>query len=432
MQPRSACPSPAYPGPARPGPACSSRATPSLALAAGVLGAVLSPALHGQCLSDDGLSGSSACALSTPNLPSFPAQQLQARTLCWEACALTGSECADVSLGAPLRITGSQYTASLLVSDCQGQPLLQGWLVLDYTRNWTELSPQGTGYEVFRFVAKADLSSPPGPLQACATPLCAKTPGASSFYYGYVDYARDCSGSTFESALVLHHASDAFIHDSALSAVPGNFHAGKSFAIVAPDTPGNPFAPAFQLPPPATSLGLNMVREVSNATPNSAEGELVVPLSSLGVLGSGCLDSLSSNPVFHSSTSMGGGCCGWTYFSLDLYPTTPWIHAITTSIGRWSNASSYPGTEHASVVEGLFAYVDPCGPVFPGPDLLSVDVYYGSLTQGGNMVLPDFTELLTSEMSDLASNFSLPPGGSFAPPLFGAVAPTDHLVYSTY
>ena len=95
----------------------------------------------------------------------------------------------------------------------------------------------GQVLQVWRFVVKADLSLG-GTGGGCSRPSCLPS-HPTAFYYGYLDYAFDCATGQFDTVLVLFHNCDEFIHNPVFSSVPGVFNPGRTYAIVAPDTPAN-------------------------------------------------------------------------------------------------------------------------------------------------------------------------------------------------
>src|SRR5262249_24093134 len=115
-----------------------------------------------------------------------------------------------------------------------------------YTRTWTEVDPNGNLMQVWRFTVKADLSIPPNGLPVnCPTPPCLAPigPDPTAFFYGYMDYAACGTAAGFQNVLVLEHMPDRFVHAPGFSSMPGVFHPGGSYAIIAPDSPAQPFIP---------------------------------------------------------------------------------------------------------------------------------------------------------------------------------------------
>ena len=260
----------------------------------------------------------------------------------------------------------------------------------------------------------------------------------TAFFYGYVDYARNCATGGFENAVVLFHNCDRFIHDPALSDRPGAFHPVDTFAIVAPDTAVNPFDPTPVLPP-SGPLVAEAVRNVSNpfGVPFCTTEE---PISGgdLTHIIAGCACPLSFGSIQQSANRLKGtGSCPDAagavseFNTLNFFPTVPWFEMITTSIGCWTTAGSYPGPECAYVNEGVFRYRDSCSAIGPlGGSGEFTDIFYGATTRGGFTVVPTSPIFVpTQNFVDLASNLAQPAGVPVALPIIGSVRKTDHLIY---
>jgi len=387
------------------------------------------PTAEAQCPTPDGLDATSCCTPATPNLPAFPAFTMPSAGICWQACMPLPKQCVIQDVGAPVPTTGcTQYNAPLSVLDCaSGATLMKGDLVLDYTRTWTETPiPGGPPAQVWRFAAKVDMEGSGATSAACPVPSCANVAGSTAFYYGYVDYSLDCVSGVWSQAVVLYHNCDRFVHNPSLSAVPGPFHPDRTYALVGPDTAANPFTPAIFLPAPATTIGEAM----RNASPAAGvclaeepllQGQFIPQLT-------GCACPLSPQPPQSSGNRFdGSGACGSSFMSLNIFPTAPWYHLVTTSLGFWSTSASYPGPERASVAEGLLLYRDACE---PPPFNQTFDVFYGGMTEGGYTSDPTLPLAPpSSRFLDLASNYTLPVGAPFAFPAVGVVMPTRHLIY---
>jgi hypothetical protein len=391
------------------------------------------PQADAQCFSDDGYDASSCCSPAIPNLPLFPPSSLPGTGICWTDCTLSAQTCTVVALSPPTPSSTvcTQYTTGIDVLDCSGNQLMQGLVTLDYTRTWNEQTPTTSDpIQVWRFAAKVDMSSPLTGTPVCPVPSCAMTSASTAFYYGYVDYAFNCVLASWETAVVLYHGCDEFVHRPGFSAVPGVYHPPSTFAIVAPDTAANPFVVGVTLPP-AGILVNEAMRRVTPDSSGTCFTEVQVQQGVFQPLVNGCLCPLSLTPPQQAGVLMNGsGVCGTAGFqTLNLFPVAPWYELITTSIGRWSNTSSYPGPESAGVAEGLLLYTDVCDP--SGITTSSFDIFYGGLTTGGYTVLGGggAPVPLTNRFVDLASNYSNLVGTPISFPLFGVVAPTDHLIY---
>ncbi|MEW6071753.1 MAG: hypothetical protein AB1726_04035 [Planctomycetota bacterium] len=324
-----------------------------------------------------------------------------------------------------------EYTAALAVRDCASQPLMGGVLVLDYARTWVESSTPGQiDYQVWRFLAKVDLAKTTTLPSTCPIPPCLPAVPAC-FFHGYVDYAFHCLNGTWESAIVLYHGCDDFQHTPVFSAVPGVFHPIESFAIVAPDTAGNPFVPAFLAPAGGTAVA-EAVRSVSPPAGGPCLAKDFLTAGRYLPVGQACLRPISPFPPQHTAYLMDGtGFCGNSFLDLNLWPIVPWFDVIETAIGTWTTTASYPGPETASAVEGLFRYNDAC--TASGALTKTYDIFYGAHTRQGYMVIPTNPLVpLTQSFVDLASNYSTLVGAPIPFPIFGAVMPTAHLISLNY
>ncbi|QDU65437.1 hypothetical protein [Engelhardtia mirabilis] len=400
-----------------------------------ILSTALTPSAEAQspCFLFDQLESAPCCAPVNLSVPAFGPGAMPATGLCWNACGLAGQNCISVDWDpiAPTPLCG-HYVTKLRVTDCSGIVLMSGALELDYTRTWEETAVPGTvGTQVWRFAAKIDFGG-----SFTATPVCPVPPDLgpypTSFWYGYFDVAEDCFAGTVENALVLFHNCDAFTHHPTLSSQPGTFHPTSTYAIVAPDTPGNPFLPTSAPLPGGPIVAEAMRRLDPSLPPGVCLAEEPVLQGGLIPIGSGCLCPLSLAPAQNTaSTLFGNGVCGGSFLSLNFWPVAPWLDFTTASIGTWTTTASYPGPERVSAAEGVFLYRDVCDPT--GVLAQSIDVFYGAVTQGGYLVLPTSPIAPTTDrFIDLASNYShtLPAPVTF--PVFGTVKPTKHLIYVNF
>jgi hypothetical protein len=407
------------------------RIAPLGILAASLL--ALAPQAEAQCFTHDGLDATACCSPVTPNLPTFPNASLPGKGICWTDCTIAGEECTKIALSTPVPNPAmcTQYASQIDVFNCTtGAQLMKGNMTMDYTRTWSEqVGTSSMLLQIWRFAVKVDMVSPAGAPAGCPTPLCAQVPGASAFYYGYVDYSYDCVTNVYDTVLVLYHGCDEFTHRPGLSGVPGTFHPNSTYAIVAPDTASNPFV-VTNAPPTAGIVVNEAMRRVTPDATGICHAEEHIQQGAFQPLVNGCLCPLGSAPNQQTGVRVNGsGMCGGGFGSLNLWPVAPWYELVVTSIGRWTNASSYPGPEHASVAEGLFGYNDPCPTT--GISEVTYDIFYGGFTQFGSSVVstsPIFPPL-SQRFLDLASNYSLLTTLPISFPLFGSVRPTDHLIY---
>lgn len=383
------------------------------------------------CLGPDQLDQAPCCTPVDLALPNLPPISLPSKGICWDTCAPVQTTCNLVEVGVP--VGGPQcgeFLADVNVLDCNGQALLKGSAVLNYTRTWAEGNQAGTAkYQVYRFALKVDLfgaqSSPP----VCPVPDCIPAVQAT-FFYGYVDYAFDCASGAVEHALALFHGCDELTHDPLLSAQPGVYHPTRSYAIVGPDTSANPFNPSFTSPL-AGPVVAEAMRSTNSPIPFACLAEEPVLQGQLDHLISVCLCPLQIQPgQMHLSSFSGLGACGSSFNTINAWPNTPWYELVTIGLGRWSNATGgYPGPEQLAVSEGLFLYRDACAS--SGAVQQSLDVFYGVETQFGFQVVPTSAVApATQNFLDLASNYSTPLPGPIAFPLLGSAnSGTRHLIY---
>jgi hypothetical protein len=394
---------------------------PTLALA----GVALAPTAASQCFLDDNLAGP-CCAPASAVLPSFPAFTLPGQSICWDNCNVGAQLCNQVVLAAPVQVGCTEYTVDLLASDCGGNPQLKGTLHLDYTRTWNEFPVPGVvPSQVWRFVVKADLAGSTTAF-GCYVPNCLGT-HPTAFYHGYLDYSLDCVTGTWESALVLFHGCDAYQHDPALSARPGSFHPGRSFAIVAPSLASNPFVPAT-LPPLGGPVFFEGMRDVGPVTPPPAacKAEENVLQGNLISLASACVCPFSFLPPQVTARHLDGvGSCGSDFRSISVFPALPWFEMLSTSLGAWSNGSSYPGPEAVWIEEGTFLHTEACSAT--GVPQLYAEIKVGASTEGG--YLAAVGPVGTDRFTDLVDNYSVPLGAPILPPFVGKRNASHHLVY---
>ena len=105
----------------------------ALALTAGAAAA--------QCPIPDNLNGPCWQQLQA-NLPQFPDITMESAGVCWSQCTPQPIVCTTLSLPAPNQISCGRYSTQLKVNDCvTGGDILNGTVVLDYTRTWQEMGP---------------------------------------------------------------------------------------------------------------------------------------------------------------------------------------------------------------------------------------------------------------------------------------------------
>lgn len=405
-----------------------------------ILSLAMSPTarLDAQCVGPDNLSG--PCWSPTQaNLPQLQQFSIPGLGVCWDHCAPTVQNDLKVLWGTPQATGCAQFVSSIDVFDASsGIHMMAGKASMDYTRTWDEVAANGDHYQVWRFVVKADIgpgNMPAGVVPPCPTPSCIPPVGPhnTSFFYGYIDYSFNCTQGFFEHAVVLHHQCDFFIHKPGLSSRPGVFHPDRSYGIIAPHTSAMPFIP-MNLPAPGGPLTAEAVRNIAPPGVAACFTEDRVSGGSLTPFISACLCTFTLVPPQYTlSVFNGKGSCldavgnttNWQSQNIS-FPTLPWPHLVTTSMGCWGNNVMYPGKECAFVNEGLLTYNDVC----PSAAGSYFEVYYGATTTDGWTIAPSpVAPPLTNKFMDLADNFTYLVGGPVALPLFGNVMPTNHLIY---
>ncbi len=400
---------------------------PLLALSSLVL---VTPDAAAQC-GPDGINGS-CCTPVVPTLPTFPAVSLPGSNICWTGCAVANQVNTTVSWSAPAALSCTEFLATLSVVDTSSTlPIMSGPMILDYTRTWQEMDPFGSLHQVWRFVAKADLTVVPvGVVWNCEAPSCIFPlgPQPHAFYYGYVDYSHPCvAAAPFDNAIVLHHACDFFIHRPGLSSAPGVYHPNRSYAIVAPHSATQPFLPGNALAPQGPAF-FEATRDFGSLVPPLCFDEDPLQNGQSSLFAGFCLTSLTNNPKQHSLRSLlGNGVCvnssgmngGFQSVGLN-FPTVPWFHLVTTSMGTWTNGNVYPGKEQAWVDEGVFIHRNVCTGDW-------VNVNYGGTTKNGWTIVHP---VLINTFTDLADNYNARLTGPFPTPIVGNMNLSTKLIYT--
>ena len=383
--------------------------------------------LSAQCLQPDNVAGPCCAFIPGPNLPAFPAQTLPGESICWDACVPSFQLCSQVQLGAPVPLVCNEFSVNLSTTDCSGNPELVGSLHLDYMRTWDEFPVPGTVTQVWRFIVKADLSRATGAGTGCALPSCMPT-HPTAFYYGYLDYAFDCTNGTWESALVLYHGCDAYQHDPAYSSRPGVFHPTRSYALVAPTTSANPFVPVT-LPAGGGPVFFQGMRDAVEPSILACGTEEQLLTGNIVPLGSACVCPFNPFPTQATARHMdGAGVCGSDFRSLNFFPLLPWFEVISQSLGAWTSGANYPGPEEVWVDEGLFLHTDVC--TLSGAVEIYAEVKLGATTERGYFA--GIGPVAADKFTDLVNNYSVDISNPILPPYFGHVMPTRHLVSANY
>jgi hypothetical protein len=409
--------------------------------------ALIAPAAQAQitaCFAPDNLAGP-CCTPTGANLPAFPPISLPASAIAWNSCALAGTACATLDLSPPLPgVVCGQFGVQIRVNDCLGNTHLVGKGILDYARTWIEtgnisvaptVPPLPANYQVWRFLIKLDLQANPSPVAPSGLLFPADLAiNNTVFYYGHVDYALDCNTGQFKTSVVLFHGADWLINFPGISSNNAGANPTRSYALVAPNTPINPFVPALSLITPAP-VAFESVRAIGNinqpGTPALCNSEENLAQGFYNPLAFGCLNPPALGPVNSAAVQLQGASqCGSNFQSINLFGTVPWLELISTSLGSWTTGNDYPGPEAVRADEGLFAYRDACqaGTVGNGQAL---EIFYGTESQGGfGAFLVDPTGVLVGHKNfiDLVSNWRRPVGTPLMLPAIGRVMQSYHLI----
>ncbi len=386
------------------------------------------------CSGPDGLTGP-CCSIATLNMPILPPINLPSVTTCWAQCNPFPSTAVTASWSPPAFLQCGVFGSQLTILDSTSTPVLSGFMRLDYSRTWSETNFDGDSLQVWRFLAKVEISAVTGAPPGCPVPQCLSI-YPDAFFFGHLDYALNCSTGNFEPAFSLFHSCDVLVHNALLSSDPGPAHPSVSFAIVGPDVPANPFVPGISPPfsGAATGGAIRNVGPVGSAT-CLAEEPIAAGGANLITLGSGCICPLSAFPPQYTAqiytgtgTCPGGGSPGSDFDSILTPPPLLWVHSITASLGRWNGTgpgTPYPGPEGLWTKEGFFFHGDTCALD------LRVEFHCGVMNAGGFPVVPDSLRPWQTQNSvDMASNYSqLAP---FPGPWVGFQIPTRHVTHSNY
>lgn len=365
------------------------------------------------------------------DIPILPSIELPALGICWTDCNTTTNN-TQVFFSPPVPNFCGQYLVQVTVTNPAGTTIfMDGLGILDYTRTWEETDAAGDSHQVWRFTFKIDARAFP-PVAGCPAAPCLNV-WDTAFYYGHVDYARDCTTGEWQSSLSMFHNCDLFIHQQSISDRPGTYHPNEMYAVVAPHTTANPFVPA-DIIPPSGPLTAEAVRNVSMPFCTAEER---IDSGALAYLAGACFCPLAPTPLTQSASFLtGDGTCPDTssspssfdsLFFSGSWPVIPWIHMVGTSLGSWTTPATYPGNERLWANEGLFAYHDSCVGVTGDPADFA-EIFYGVTTRGGWDVIP-FDSDLTQTFLDLADNYSLNLADPPTFPIVGSIRPTDHLIY---
>ena len=379
-----------------------------------------------QCLMPDNLEGT-CCAPASADLPTFPDLDVGVKYICWRNCDVN----LDVNLLTKVKHMPVGCGLSLIrfdITNASGMvDIWKGKLIGSYSRTWMEISPTSSvpNTQVWRWLVNGDFQIDPAIVTAYGSNPCVVPPSYAVYnrilVTGYVDYAYNCDTNTWSIAYALGHECDLFEHDNTFSNRPGSFGNARSYSWVAPAAG---FVPNPLLPIAEGSIVNDGIRDYDFSMPlaNICTAEQPVAQGNHFKTDEYC-PCLSANalPQFTISRLNAVSICGTSVSSIT---EGIWPGHLSKSIGRWTDPTTYPGTESLHLQQGFFAYQDGC----TGID----NRYYmkGVQTQGGYDVL-DFEGTIlvpvSNRLIDLGSAIPL----SLNPftPAVGRRYVSDRMVY---
>lgn len=318
---------------------------------------------HAQCNMPDNLEGP-CCSSATPDLPVFPDLEEITRYVCWKDCDVNFS--ADVKAKIKHMPVACGYSLIRFdITNVGGSvDIWKGKLISAYSRTWMEVSPTSSvpNTQVWRFLVNGDFVIDPFIVTTFGSNTCVVPPSYSTYgkilVTGYVDYAFNCDTSTWSVAYALGHECDAYEHTTPFSDRPGAFGNQKTYNWVGPSA-------GFVLDP---SLA---VAEGDIITDGMRDFDFTMPLSDICTtkqpLAQGahfqsdkfcrCTDDPTVPPQITVSRLSCVSTCGSSAASVTV---DVWPGLLSKSIGRWTDASVYPGVESLHLQQGFFQYTEGC------------------------------------------------------------------------
>lgn len=332
-------------------------------LAFGLAVGLMAAPAPAQCIAD-GLDGGSPCDVAAVNLPDIPAFDQTIRFVCFEDCDVRLNKEVCVEIEAPRLVdpgTGVICAMRLIrfeIRTCSAVPkvLWAGRQRAFYSRTWTERTDDGRTLQVWRFLLNGDLLPSQFLINhagqnPCGVPDCFETFG-KVFFWGHVDYVRDCENpDAWQVAWALHHECDEIEH-RADGQRPGVFHPDHSISFVGPSAG---FVPAM-VAAVGGPVGTEAVRRNDFSTiPDICRFEDPLADSVVDTGAEFCL--CGGGPARYHETSVSISTLGGSAFA-----SAPGVTGmVEKAIGTWLLAgSTYPGTETLLSVAGDLTWVDGC------------------------------------------------------------------------
>jgi hypothetical protein len=175
--------------------------------AVSIAAAVLSGALVGQIVENDGFSSGPSCSPAVANLPAFPSMTLDGRGAVIADCGLESQFDTSASL-VPVQVLPDYALITLTIDAQPAFSLMSQTLVAKYARSWMEGPTVGHPIQVWRFLVNGDLVYSPGASGGAGNPipLSALPPyNLPVHFIGNVDYVKNVMTGIWQVSYALTH-----------------------------------------------------------------------------------------------------------------------------------------------------------------------------------------------------------------------------------
>ena len=368
------------------------RLASNVGLALGLASALSLPAAA-QCLQLDNLDNTIPCGPAQTVVPQKNFQH-QSLGICWNNCQVGSTATYTVQWGNLTQMNLNTAGVSSCAWYGSRVRILNGMTVvwdgnlhLSYARTWLEGQNSGAPLQVWRYLVNGDLRivSQNG-ATACGTPGCISSATPVMRVTGYIDYAFDCSTSTWRRAWMLHHGCDAVDHAPGYLRA-GTFHPGQAFTFVGPAAG---FVPGAGLTIESGSNSSESLRRWdATALPARCGSEEQVLNATISPLNMTCM--CSAGPAnYYEGMLMAFGANGTT---VTPFPGSDPFRSFP--IGQWTNPSVFPGVEEVRWNSNEATFVDCTG-------VGRSEYYFGVTTAGG---FPAFSFNATTPQAPLSPVF---------------------------
>ena len=349
----------------------------------------LAPAADTQCIGDDGLYTGVCWQTVKAKLPPFPPVKDRCRWIPWKDCTLYHPEGCMLSIPAPTPVACGIYTMTGV--DLRTGGGLQLWdpsalWLLFYTRTWMETdttTPAGARYQVWRFLINAEVHPSKqlmakypvhNPSMDWLIPPCVYNKKYSQpvHYFGYIDYAVNCTTNEWSFAFGVNHMCDIFTHHP-LSKYPIGGHPNWSYTVVAP----YPFTPTPALPGIQGIVRSEAFRMHRLPLLPFCESEQDVRYGAIQLLKRKCPCGAPPTPQtqFINHLTRASSVCNSHTISINPFNVL-WGGSVQMSVGRFTGPG-FPGKEE------LYFFVDPMFYTDGKTNTTRGDLFYGVGTRGG-------------------------------------------------